>query len=105
MKETATFIVSQTLTNIRHPFDLDSYDNSLQMAKSENARFYEIKNFQSTNFTIIMKLLLLEPIKEKSHTGRIEKEKDNYWVTKKAILKNVFVIIKEELHIKVKMEH
>ena len=46
VKESRTFILHQKITGIFYPFDLDSDDNGLLMNKSENARFYEINNFE-----------------------------------------------------------
>ena len=51
-KESGTFILHQKITGVSHPFDLDSEDNGLRMNKSENARFYEINNFEKSTLKV-----------------------------------------------------
>ena len=43
IKDTATFIVNQNVTNLKHPKDLDADDTPVAYNKKESTRFYELE--------------------------------------------------------------
>ena len=92
VKESGTFILHQKITGISHPFDLDSDDNGLRMNKSENARFYEIKNFEKGTLKVSHEVSVIKDINGIIVGGTYNERNRKSWETAKADIGKIYVV-------------
>ena len=94
VKESGTFILHQKITGISHPFDLDSDDNGLRMNKSENARFYEINNFEKNTLKVSHEVSVIKDINGIIVGGTYNERNRKSWETVRADISKIYVVIR-----------
>ena len=94
VKESGTFILHQKITGISHPFDLDSDDNGLLMNKSENARFYEINNFEKGTLNVSHEVTVIKDRNGIIVGGTYNERNRKGWETVRAYISKIYVVIR-----------
>ena len=94
VKESGTFILHQKILDISHLFDLDSDDNGLRMNKSENARFYEINNFEKVTLKISHEVSVIKDINGIIVGGTYNERNRKRWETVRVDISKIYVVIR-----------
>ena len=92
VKESGTFILHQKITGISHPFDLDSDDNGLRMNKSENARFYEINNFEKNTLKVSHEVSVIKDINGIIVGGTYNERNRKSWEIVRDNISKIYVV-------------
>ena len=92
VKESGTFILHQKITGISHPFDLDSDDNGLRMNKSENARFYEINNFEKDTLKVSHEVSVIKDINGIIVGGTYNERNRKSWEIVRDNISKIYVV-------------
>ena len=93
IKESGTFILHQKITGISHPFDLDSDHSGLWMNKSENARFYEINNFEKGTLKMSHKVSVIKNVNGIIFGGSYNERNRKSWEAFRAHISKLYVVI------------
>ena len=94
VKESRTFILHQKITGIFYPFDLDSDDNGLLMNKSENARFYEINNFEKDTLKLSHEVSAIKDINGIIVGGTYNERNRKSWEIVRDSISKIYVVIR-----------
>ena len=94
VKESRPFILHQKITGIFYPFDLDSDDNGLLMNKSENARFYEINNFEKDTLKLSHEVSAIKDINGIIVGGTYNERNRKSWEIVRDSISKIYVVIR-----------